>query len=197
MIVVDVETTGLDSKKNSIVSMGALDFFNPLNQFYIECRAFDGAEFNSQALEINGFSESEIKSRKIGLDKAVTKFLEWSNDIEDLTLAGENVFFDRDMLASAFERYNIDFPYGRRIIDLHTVSYLDMLAGVIEIPKIKNRSNLSLDHTLHYVGLNGEPKPHNALRGAKLEAKAFSRLIFKKRLLQEYRDFPIPEHFLD
>ena len=57
MIVVDVETSGLDDEKNSLLSIGAVDFYNPKNQFYGECRVREGAEVNPEALEVNGFTE--------------------------------------------------------------------------------------------------------------------------------------------
>ena len=59
-------------------------------------------------------------------------------------------------------------------------------------PQKHNHSALNLDTILVYVGLLEEPKPHNGLRGAKLEAEAFSRLFYDKPLLEEYRSFPIP-----
>ena len=46
MIVVDVETTGVDARKNSIVSIGAVDFENQKNQFYGECKIWEGAEID-------------------------------------------------------------------------------------------------------------------------------------------------------
>jgi len=42
MVVVDVETSGLDPQKYAMLSIGAVDFENPERQFYAECRAFDG-----------------------------------------------------------------------------------------------------------------------------------------------------------
>ena len=43
MIVVDVETSGMDAYKHSLLSIGAVDFENPVERFYEECRIWDGA----------------------------------------------------------------------------------------------------------------------------------------------------------
>ena len=56
MIVVDVESSGVDAQKDSLVSVGAIDFDNPENRFYEECRIWDGAHVEKEALEINGFT---------------------------------------------------------------------------------------------------------------------------------------------
>ena len=61
MIVLDIETTGVDALKNSIVSIGAIEFENPEERFYEECRIWDGAEINPLALEVNGYTEEEVK----------------------------------------------------------------------------------------------------------------------------------------
>src|SRR3989344_2790182 len=60
MIIVDTETTGVDSKLCSLLSVGAVDFDNPTNQFYIECFAFSGAHIEKEALAVNGFRMEEI-----------------------------------------------------------------------------------------------------------------------------------------
>ena len=64
MLIVDVETTGIDSQKHSIASVGALDFGEPQSQFYQECRIWEGAEVTLQALKVNGFSEEELHNAK-------------------------------------------------------------------------------------------------------------------------------------
>jgi DNA polymerase III epsilon subunit-like protein len=50
MIIIDVETTGPDPKKHSIVSVGAIDFLNPANQFYQESRVYTDAEIRKALL---------------------------------------------------------------------------------------------------------------------------------------------------
>ena len=59
MIIVDVESTGIEPEKHSILSIGALDFDNPENQFYGECRAWDWAHIMDESLVVNGFSREE------------------------------------------------------------------------------------------------------------------------------------------
>jgi hypothetical protein len=44
MLVLDVEASGTNYEKHSIVSLGALDLRNPENRFYGECRIWDGAD---------------------------------------------------------------------------------------------------------------------------------------------------------
>jgi DNA polymerase III epsilon subunit-like protein len=194
MIVLDVETTGIDFRKNSIVSLGAIDFFNPINQFYAECRVFDGAEINEQALVVNGFTKEQVlNTNKYSLEEALSKYVNWTSNIKDKTIAGENPRFDRDFLTSSFERYGLKrIPF--RTIDLHTLSYVHRLTNGNKIPLKEDVSDINLDSTLVYVGLSSEPNPHNALTGAKLEAEAFSRIIFGRNLFEEFSRFEIPDY---
>ena len=195
MIVVDVETTGIYAEKNSIVSIGAVDFSRPENQFYEECRIWDGAEITDEALGVNGFTREEIMDpNKQSLKEVITKFINWTEGIEDKTLAGENPSFDMDFLKNSAEKYGIEWSLGRRSIDLHSVSYSNHLRKNLKIPMKNNRTDLNLDKTLIYVGLLEEQKPHNALVGAKMEAEAFSRLVYEKNLFEEFKKFEIPDY---
>ena len=40
MIILDIETTGVNPEKHAIVSVGAVDFLNPSRTFYEECKKF-------------------------------------------------------------------------------------------------------------------------------------------------------------
>lgn len=64
----------------------------------------------------------------------------------------------------------------------------------LEIPRKNKKTNIKLDYILTLVGLPEEPKPHNALTGAKVEAEAFSRLLFGKNLLKEFTQYTLPEN---
>ncbi len=196
MIVVDVETTGIKPEKHSIVSIGAVDFLNPRNQFYKECRIWEGAEITEKALEINGFSIDNITdSKKASLEDTIKEFLAWTENIANKTLGGYHPSFDRDFLKSSAERYSINLDPSYRTVDLHSLSYGEHLFLGIEMPIKDGKSDLSLDKTLAFVGLPAEAKPHNALTGAKLEAEAFSRLTYKTPwLFGEFMHYRLPYH---
>jgi len=195
MIVVDIEATGINPKEHSIVSIGALDFFNPKNQYYRECRIWEGAEIMPDSLEINGFSEAEVKDpRKKSMEETIREFMRWVDNITDKMIAGGNPSFDRDFLTMSAERYGIDWHLGFRTIDLHTLCYAHYLKRGLPLPIKNGKLHLSVNRILNYIGLPDEPKPHNALVGAKMEAEAFSRLIYGKPLLEEFNDLPVPDY---
>ena len=44
MLILDIEGSGVDYNKHSIVSIGGVDFENPENQFYAECKIWEAAD---------------------------------------------------------------------------------------------------------------------------------------------------------
>lgn len=194
MIVVDVETTGLSAGRHSIVSIGAVDFSYPANQFYKECKPFDGADIDPAALAVNGFTLEHLSGpERLPLVNIIQDFLAWGRECHDTTLAGTNTWFDRDFLLSSVDRYHLEWPFGKRIIDLHSVCYSHMVSRGKKVPHEAGRMRLSNDKILTYVGLPEEPKPHHGLTGARMESEAFSRLLHHRTLLQDYAVFPLPD----
>lgn len=194
MIVVDVEASGTEPYKHSIVSVGALDLHNPTNQLYEECHMWDGAHVMDEALEVNGFTLEQIKdSSKQGEGELAHKFIDWAMKIEDRTLAGQNPSFDRDFLRNAAERAgHTNWPFAFRTIDTHTLCYMHMVQRGVTPPLEHHRSALDLDAVLNYCGIPREPEPHNALTGAKSHAEVISRLLYCKKLLSEFEQYAIP-----
>lgn len=194
MIVVDVEASGIDPQTHSIVSVGAIDFSNPTRQLYEECRIWDGAHVMEDALEVNGFSEAQIRdTAKQTEGELVHTFIAWALETPDRTLAGQNVSFDRDMLRAAATRAkHTEWPFAFRSIDTHTLAYMHHVKRGLSVPLAHNRSALDLDAILNYCGIPEEPTPHNALTGAKCHAEVISRLLYDKKLLPEFEAFPIP-----
>lgn len=192
MIVVDVEASGVSPEKNSLVSVGAVDFSDPSRRFYEECRIWDGAHVDSDAMAVNGFTKEQITDQKKKTDREVVlNFLEWINESKEKTIAGHNPSFDRDFLQATAYRYHIDWPLAHRTIDLHSICYFDMIRKGITPPTLHGHSALNLDAVLKYVGIPDEPKPHNALTGALVETESFARLFFGKTLLSEFAKYPI------
>ncbi len=195
MIVIDIEASGTEYAKHSILSIGALDFDNPTNRFYEECRMWEGAHVMEEALAVCGFTEEEARDpKKLPEGEIVRMFLEWSQHMGDRTLAGQNVSFDRDYLKAACDRENIAWDLAHRTIDTHTLCYMHMVNHGLTPPidPEHRRSALNLDAVLNYCGIESEPEPHNALTGALCHAEVISRLLYSRKLVPEFEQFSIP-----
>lgn len=192
MIVVDVETTGTNPAKHSIVSIGAINMLDTEQRLYLECRIWDGSHIDPVALEVNGFTENQIKdSNKLEEGEAVRQFLEWFGTREVQIFGAQNPLFDLGFLQAAAGRAHIDFSLAHRSIDLHTVAYAHMIKAGIEPPVKNHKSDINSDSIMRYVGIEPEPRPHKAINGAIWEAEAFSRLLYGRNLLKEFAESPI------
>jgi DNA polymerase III epsilon subunit-like protein len=192
MIVIDVETTGIDEVKHSILSVGAIDFEHPERQFYEECRAFEGAHIMDEALEINGFTREQATDMTKQTDEELIKhFIAWAMQSTNHTFCGQNPSFDRDFLHRTADRYHLDWPFAFRTIDQHSVCFTHMVKRGVIPPVSNNRTDLNSDKIMQYVGIPAEPHPHNALNGAKVAAEALSRLLYDQNLLSDFKKFPL------
>src|SRR5258708_7644084 len=105
MIAVDIEGSGTEPHVHSMLSVGAVDLTDPSRTFYGECRAFDGAKIEDEALAVNGFSREQATDQgKQSEAELIRAFIEWATQSADMTLAGQNVSYDRDMLRYAAQR---------------------------------------------------------------------------------------------
>jgi len=195
MIIIDIEGSGTEYHKHSIVSLGALDFTRPDRRFYGECRIWDGAHIMESALAVNGFSETEITdpSKKTEAE-LVTEFLEWTQHMGDRTLCGQNVSYDRDMLRAGAMRAGLSWDLAYRTVDTHSLCWMHLIkrGDTPPLDAQHRRSALNLDAILQYCGIPAEPEPHNALTGALCHAEVASRLLYNRPLLPEFKDYPLP-----
>ena len=195
MIVLDIEATGTHAAKHSILSLGAIDFARPERRLYLECQMWDGAHIMEGALEVNGFTEEQARDNsKMTEAELITQFMEWTQEMADRTLVGQNVSFDRAYVAAACERAGIAFDLPYRTLDTHTMCYMHMVkAGhPPDIDPQHRRTNLNLNAVLNYCGIPSEPDPHNALTGAMCHGEVASRLLYNKPLLPEFSEYPLP-----
>jgi DNA polymerase III epsilon subunit-like protein len=195
MIVLDIETTGLDPRLHSIVEVGAIDFDRPGNVFNARCQIWEGAEIDLKALEINGLTLKDIQDKTIFTQiDLVSGFMNWIENIEDKTIAGQNVDFDIDFLNESSARCGLNFRVGKRKVDQHSIVYAHLLKRKIK-PQLKDGfSDLNSDFIMKYVGLPSEPKPHRAINGARFEAEALSRLIYGRGMFEEFAGHAIPDY---
>ena len=195
MLIIDIEGSGTNYQKHSIVSLGAVDFNHPERRFYAECQIWLGAHIMDEALVVNGFTRVQITdTTKLSEAELVTQFLEWTQECDDCTLTGQNVSYDRELLRAAVERAGLNFTLPYRTLDTHTMCFMHMTKrGVTpSIDAQHKRTNLNLDAVMNYCGIPDEPDPHNAFTGALSHAEVTSRLLYNQPLLPEFAHFPLP-----
>jgi len=195
MLILDVEASGTECNKHSIIALGALDLHNPENRFYKECRIWDGAHIMEGAREVHGMTDEEITDpNKQSEAELIKKFLAWAEPLEDKTFGGQNVSFDRDFVKAACERAGLNYTFAYRTVDSHSLAWMHIIKRG-EKPPIDpehKRSALNLDAVLNYCGIPEEPMPHNALTGALSHAEVIHRLLYGKKLLPEFDQHELP-----
>ena len=194
MIALDVETSGIDPTTASILSLGAIDTDEPTNQFYDECRAWDGALVADEALAVNGFSREEAHDgAKKSEAELIQAFIAWALDRpSNHTFVSQNAAFDRAFVEAACRRASVEHPFAHRALDTHTLVWLHMRLRGSEPPTEKRRSAINLTYALAYCGLPEEPTPHNALTGAECHAEIFARIAYTKSIISKCSSYPIP-----
>ena len=138
-----------------------------------------------QATDPNKQSEADV----------VHKFIAFAEPMADRTFGGQNVTTDRDFLrAAAMRDGHTNWTFAHRTIDLHTLCWMHMLKRGLTPPldAEHKRSALNLEAVAQYCGIPEEPKPHNALTGAKVHAECISRILYDKKLLPEFDGYAIP-----
>lgn len=193
MIILDIEATGVDPDKHSILSIGAIDLDRPELIFNEECRVWDEARIDPAALVVNGYTEEQVKDSTKQTDEQLVKnFFAWLEQREDRTIAGQNPAFDMGYLRATSKRYGINFPLAYRTIDQHSLVYFHMIRRGLVPPTEHHRSAINSDFIMSYVGIPAEPKPHLAINGATWEAEALHRLMYEKPLLTKFEEYKIP-----
>ncbi len=199
MIVIDWEFTWLDPNIHSLVSLWAVDLYNPDNQFYWECRMWDWASYNLEALDINWFSVDDIndKSKKT-LVEMIKDFDKWLKTCTTpQILIWQNPMSDIAFLKSSYEKAWLEYTLWHRSIDMHTVVFMKYLDLWINIPLDEYWYKINLDKAMDFVWIKWwEPKPHNALTWAKCEAEVIWRVMKGKKLLKEFKNNEVSEYLL-
>lgn len=147
-VVLCTETSGLNSHKDVILSMGAFAIIN--NSIYIG-DSFETVLLQYKYYHDNGLSNEfivESKMKKLGEPDAIKAFIDF---IGNATLVGHHVHFDVEMINAALEKLDcgrlknealdIDIMY-RKLHDITNKQFsLDELCDIYKISKSDRNSS--------------------------------------------------------
>jgi DNA polymerase III subunit epsilon len=195
MIVVDIETSGVDFLKNGIWQIGAIDINNPESTFLEECRIDDDETAESEALDVCGVSEEYVRSKhKQSQKELLEKFFEWCKKSKVKNYICQNPQFDTSFLRVKAGKHGVKYPFHYRAYDLHSIASLKYKDVYDELPIERGFSNMNLTNILFFCGMKDERDKHNALEDAKLTAECFIRLVYCKTFLKEFEQYPLPKY---
>jgi hypothetical protein len=179
-IVLDIETSGRNVLKHGILSIGAVDLKNQ-KTFYGECRLCPSMEIDPEALLRNGYTKEDCvdvnKQTECSLLKSFVGWLRECGHMDRNKLYacfyGKTPGFDTSFLETAVQRQGLKFQFPYRTIDLNSLAAAYARKAGIPFPAY----GMSADRIYWMLGMPEEPKPHNALMGAIMEANAFDKLF--------------------
>lgn len=172
LIIGDGETSGLSPIENGLLSWGAVDYLTG-DEFYGECYLTRGRVATKEAMDVNDIGWAKLTDYSLIPDtQLVLNFFRWAKPRAKI-LGGHNVgHFDILFLEEIYSRFPDEFkaefpkfPFSYRTVDLHSVGYA------------KWGESLTHSQICEKLGLEPEPKPHNALEGAKSETAAFKAIL--------------------
>jgi DNA polymerase-3 subunit epsilon len=193
MIVVDIETSGLDSKNNGIWQIGAVDTDNPDRIFLEECRIDDDEQVEQEALDVCGVTEEQMRSKyKQSQKELLEKFFKWCIESGTRNFVCQNPQFDTSFLRFKASKHKLIYPFHYRSYDLHSIASLKYKEVYGELPVKEGCSNMNLTNILFFCGMKDNRDKHNALEDAKLTAECFYRIVYCKTFLKEFEQYPLP-----
>lgn len=197
MVVVDLETTGLDPVEHGVVDFGAVDLNDPDRQFSMKCHIDHDDGISEEALEVNGQSIDEVMNQnRPDQETAFKEWRTWANKGKNRTLAGHNLAgFDVLFLKEIANNIDEDWTFGHRFVDLHSVAYSKAKQVNYKVELGYNdTSPFHAGEIYDLVNIPDEPEPHKAIRGALWESEAFARLIHGISLFERFSDHSIPDY---
>lgn len=163
-VCIDLETTGLDPKRDKIIEIGAVRVDD--NQITAQWESFvnPGRKLEERIVELTGIRDEQL----VDAPKIEQIFPEFLDFISDRVLLGHSVLFDFSFLKKA--AVNERMTFERQGIDTLKIAR----------KYLQNLESRSLEHLCKYYGI-----PHSAHRALE-DVKATVALY--KRLAQDFYD---------
>lgn len=182
-VSIDLETTGLDPKYHAVVEAGACPVFGDDSSCFVECWMPHYTVYNPKALEVNGHTQEELRSRNAMDSKCLSQaemvltLLDYCERQDRTVLVGKNPSFDYKFLLHIWTghlgREERTFPLSYRLIDYGGMAIKDMvLAGKTVPPK-----GFSSNDVQDFYDIPREPMPHNGLTGARYNVVALEKIF--------------------
>jgi len=124
IIVLDIETTGLNGMMYSVCELAAMKLdekLNKVDQFHTEkyIKPFE-EKYLKEAMETHGINK-EILDKAPGFESIINDFIEWCGPKGESELSSWGISFDFPFMQCQFYKMHKRWPFDYRYFDLRTV----------------------------------------------------------------------------
>lgn len=171
-VVLDSETTGLDPRRDKLITIGAIAVVNFEVVLGDVFETMLKVAYNSASVTVHGVTKQEARE---GQDEkeAVTEFLRY---LEDGVIVGHHIQHDIETLNTAYEKH-FGFKLTNRFIDTMDLTlHLKDSGSIEELKRGEELKGFSLDALCDLFGIEPHDR-HTAGGDAFITALLFLRLI--------------------
>lgn len=190
-IVVDVETSGVDPLKHSLLEIAAVTIKQDENNHYCTdetfiCHVlpFEGAKLDPKAMEITKIDPYHPFRFAVEEEKALHKLFEFSkkavqeNKCRRALLVGHNAHFDLSFIKTAMQRCEIKTSPFHSFTCLDTATLSGLIYGKTVLAKALKKAGVVFD----------KDKAHSALYDAEKTAELFCLILNNVSSMKESPD---------
>lgn len=155
----DVETTGLNEKKQDIIQIACVPVINgiPQKSFNEFCQPLDYSTIEQEALDIHGLTEAQLRTFQTTEDM-IDKFISYVQSFGvKFTIAGYNTPFDKRFLSATFRK----LEKMSEFFSMFTINVHDTYRRVRDVKSKIPSKSLKLEDLAVLYGI--EIKAHDAL----------------------------------
>ena len=174
LLVLDLETTGLDPRADSIIQIGAHVLTRKVlnREATMSTLVAPESAMDPAAQKIHGLSMDDLRDAP-PLAEAIRK-LEELAEPEDVVLCGHNIGFDVSFLRAAYDRLGRPYPYDYHTVDVWSVAFFLFSANGLKAPDYR------LDTLAALYGIERSRK-HDALEDVQITT-AILRHLYRSAL---------------
>ncbi len=179
LVVIDVETGGLDDREHSILSLGAVIWTNGVlsEPFHMYVRE-EQINATPEALRVNGITDEEL-AHAMSPSFVVSMFEDWllTNGVSGrATLGGHNIAgFDMGFFKRLYKFAGKKPPFDYHVQDTMSLALALRFAGRLSVTNVKlDTLCRHFDITIREGGSTGK---HNSGEDAVATAKLFTALL--------------------
>lgn len=171
-VVLDTETTGLDVRKDRMISIGAVGVFRREIELSDSFEIMMPIAYNTSSVTVHGITREEAEETGVPEDQALAHFLDY---LRDGIIVGHHIGHDIEMLSEACQRH-FGFRLENESVDtMDLYLRLEDVGAFAHLPKLDKFSLDALCRHFHIVPHDR----HTAAGDAFITAQIFIRLLRK------------------